>query len=232
MAAPGQLQPWSNFHSNKQAPSGYHAQCKTCRNEYNQKLRDGKTQMYVTCKRCGAELDADNVTIAKRICDPCKAKGYKWSKGVYLCVACDDRVYVGGHYVADDFTHSLEWGYWPEGMIVEHWYTKQFVGAYRVTGEQNNMIEEKQPQELELLDEYIPKGDRIYLKPGPPRLYWQGDPANEEHVLAAIDRFHERTGLIAGTISYREELEPASYDPLTFIHEPKLTPGLFAIGGK
>lgn len=225
------LQPWSAFHKDKTHRTGHHSTCKACRKVQTKLRYDGKTDLYVTCSRCGQDLDYGREK-SKRICDDCNRKAQAWQAGVYIVVECDDRVWLGGHHVGRDFQETLDWGYWPEGMVVEWWKFKQFVGAYRVVGETNMSESEARPQGLELMQEWIAQGDRLHFKPGAERLYWQGDPTNPDHVDAAVRRFQDRTGLFAVTLAYREPVEGLDGHLLRFVHEPKLTPGLFAIGAE
>lgn len=150
----------TNFH---RTGRGYRQPCKACR----------KGEVYLgggkMCQYCGADLEEKTSQVA---CHECTIKVRKWQKGsVYICVhdPTDGRPWLDGHLKWSEMHYMpngtgeidgmLPMGYCPEGMELELWKDREFVGLFEVVGPQ------LEPQHLIEItpDEYQPVGDRRFF---------------------------------------------------------------------
>ena len=104
-----------------------------------------------SCARCGADLENDD---GYRVCKECAERARVWGNStVYLLIDNTDLFNRGGHFTESEFMPTLRNGYWPEGMVVEKWKRRQYVGTYEVRGLKIVSIDRD------------PQGDGMFLVP-------------------------------------------------------------------
>ncbi len=152
----------TNFH---RTGTSYRQPCKVCR----------KGEVYLgvgkQCQYCGADLEEKTT---KTTCKGCTRKVRKWQKGsMYICThdPTDGRPWIDGHLKWEEMhwmttggngqrsDGMLPLGYCPEGMELELWKDREFVGLFEVVGPQ------LEPQHLIEITpaEYQHKGDRRFF---------------------------------------------------------------------
>lgn len=205
----GEKLPWSEFPADKHHASKHHPRCKRCKKQSDRAYRAfGSDEKF--CKYCHTMLEDGTTQV---VCDECFRKVKKYSNGtIYVIVACPDRVWIGGHLPVNEYHDMLAYGYFEPGTVVEEWYRTNYVGAYRISGsicpedqEQSDM-----PQQEELEQGHLPKGDGVYLKiVGPPLVHFtRAHETWQEELDRAIPRATDRLGARPRYLVVPEDSDP------------------------